>query len=1302
MSVEQGGMSAVKQALVEIRRLKEELARERQARSEPIAVVGVGLRFPGADDLESFWELLRDGRDAVGPIPSDRWDHDANFDPSRERPDRYYVRHGGFLRQVDGFDPEFFGIAPIEAEMMDPQQRLVLETAWEALEHAGIPAGGLAGSRTGVFLGIATADYHRLIMAEGERVDAYASSGTAGSVAAGRVSYLLGLNGPAISIDTACSSSLVAVHLAATSLRSGESDLALAAGVNLMLAPETTVDFCAAGMLSPDGRCSTFDAGANGYIRSEGCGVVVLKRLSDAERDGDRVLALVRGSAVNQDGRSSGLTAPSGPAQEAVIRTALAAAGLKATDISYLEAHGTGTSLGDPIEAQALGAAYGEGRDASDPLWIGSVKTNLGHLEAAAGMAGLIKAIEAVRRGVIPPHLHFSEPNPLIRWDDLPLAVATEARTFDSGRVARAGVSSFGFSGTNAHVIVEAVEERTARSEGRRANSAEAGPEVLVLSAPQETGLRALAEVVAEFLATSGEPFADICAAAAVGRTHFTERLAVVAGDAAEAGSKLTAWLAGEKVADVYRELASSGSRVSVSFGDTAGSDAQARADAYIRGGTPRWSGETPAPRVTLPSYPFQRRRFWFRKKTGPAGEAELTADLSASTAGKQISTAPTGSSARRTGRQVAAGDLRTSPAPNEAAGGGSAGTPWDAALAAGLARAGVSPVDAPIAHYGAAWAALEELTERIGQNALIELGAFDTPGEHTVEGVLAAAGIGELYAPIVRRWLDAMVRRGALTGGADASYAPARVERLDVESAWDRVRELLAFDQPLLRYLEHTAPLVPDVLAGQVAPLETLFPDGSFELAADLYENSAVLRYINGIAAATLDAFVRSLPADRPIRVLEVGAGTGGSTASLLPILPHDRSAYVYTDVSDVFLDFGREKFAGRENLTTTLFDLERDPVEQGFDPGSFDVVIAANVIHAARDVRAALLRVHSLLAPGGLAMFVESTGHHAWHDISTGLIEGWQHFTDDLRADTPLLPPEVWRAILVEAGFDAAATLPGEESAAGVLKQHLVVGLARGERRKAKGERRKANSEQRTAKGERRTAKEDRRRGKKVVETGASRTGGAADPAPPRIEASAEAATAEGERSGSGEAGPARVPTSPADTADFPARLRAAIGAEREELAIAAVRDRVIEVLRADPDHPPSRDARLMDLGLDSLMAVRLRNLLQKTLGLPKKLPATLVFDYPSIRQIAMLVIKIVIEDEAADDVSSGRAAVSSGGPREGSATDTASPTSTSAADPDDDLFDADESRRAEVAAMSDDEIAAMLDLIDLDDLG
>jgi len=397
-------LSVDQQALLTLRRLRARVDELEAARHEPIAVVGLGCRFPGADGPEAFWALLRDGVDAVSEVPADRWDVDAYYDPDPEAPGKMSTRFGAFLQGIDRFDPQMFGISPREAINMDPQQRLILEVAWEALEHAGIAPDGLAGTDTAVFVGSSTHDYGFMHIRYGEpsKFDAYFGTGNAPNAIAGRVSYTLGLQGPSVALDTACSSSLVAIHLACQSLRAGECRLALAGGVNVILVPEITINFSRARMMAPDGRCKTFDAAADGYVRGEGAGMVALKRLSDAVADNSRILAVIRGSAINQDGRSGGFTAPNELAQQAVIRRALASARLVPGDVTYVEAHGTGTALGDPIEVQALAAVLGAGRAANQPLYLGSVKTNFGHLEAAAGIAGLIKVVLALQHRAIP------------------------------------------------------------------------------------------------------------------------------------------------------------------------------------------------------------------------------------------------------------------------------------------------------------------------------------------------------------------------------------------------------------------------------------------------------------------------------------------------------------------------------------------------------------------------------------------------------------------------------------------------------------------------------------------------------------------------------------------------------------------------------------------------------------------------------------------------------------------------------------------------------------------------------------
>jgi acyl transferase domain-containing protein/acyl carrier protein len=526
-------------ALLEIKDLKARLQQAEQLGSnEAVAVIGMACRFPGgANSPAQFWELLKNGVDAIGEVPPGRWDTDRLCDPDRSAPGKMVTARGGFIDDLAGFDAAFFGISPREAESLDPHQRILLEVCREALEDAQFVPEHLFGGNCGVFVGVSSMDnVIRLMGADAlEEIGAYHGTGCALAPIAGRVSYTFGFNGPSFVVDTACSSSLLSLHLAAASLRRRECDLALGGGVHFIFHPGYSVAFSKANMLAADGRCKTFDASADGYVRGEGCGMLVLKRLADAQRDGDLILALLHGSAVNQDGASGGLTVPSGPSQEQVIRQALKNAGLPPEAIDYIEAHGTGTSLGDPIEIGALGNVFGKRR-----LRVGSVKTNIGHLEASAGIASAIKVILALRHGAIPPHLNLKTPNPLIPWAETGVEVPTQLAPWtpssNGGRERIAGISSFGFSGTNVHMIfgeapaVPAVE-----------SAAVAGPQLLCLSARNDETLRALAQRwVAGPLARDDAPLADLCAGALALRHAFPQRLAIVAADAAAARTWLT------------------------------------------------------------------------------------------------------------------------------------------------------------------------------------------------------------------------------------------------------------------------------------------------------------------------------------------------------------------------------------------------------------------------------------------------------------------------------------------------------------------------------------------------------------------------------------------------------------------------------------------------------------------------------------------------------------------------------------------------------------------------------------------
>ena len=635
-----------------------------QSNSEDsIAIIGMACRFPGGvNSPEDFWSLLYKGQDAIEEIPGDRWNWDRYFDAKGNKAGKMVSRWGGFLTNVDKFDPQFFGISAKEARLMDPQQRLLLQVSWEALEQACINPKTLVGSSTGVFTGIFTHDYEwlQLKISRCQEVGAYFGSGTSMSVAAGRISYVFGFEGPALAVNTACSSSLVAVHEACQSIRNAECDLALACGVNLILSPELSIAFSQAGMLATDGRCKVFDSTANGYVRSEGCAVVVLKLFSKAIKERNTVLAVIRGSAINQDGASNGLTAPNGRSQEKLLHKALQVSGLKAEDISYIEAHGTGTYLGDPVELKAIQSIYNTKGAKDNPLVIGSVKTNIGHTEAAAGLAGLIKVVLSMRHQCIPAHLHFKELNPQINLDDFPVLIPKKALKWnvpDRAKTRIAGVSSFGFSGTNAHVIVEEYLGGM-KGEGRRAKEIgikNKGSYLIVLSAKNEDRLKEVAKNLHSYLTMNGEPsrkrdgrpaavagsnatdnipetvnLPDLAYTLQVGREAMEERLAIFVRSVQELEENLKDFIEGqEDIENLYHGTVKSNTHSTATFTNneditktlddwvTEGKYAKLL-EFWVGGAIFDWNklyGESQPHRLSLPTYPFAKKRYWIRGK---------------------------------------------------------------------------------------------------------------------------------------------------------------------------------------------------------------------------------------------------------------------------------------------------------------------------------------------------------------------------------------------------------------------------------------------------------------------------------------------------------------------------------------------------------------------------------------------------------------------------------------------------------------------------------------------------------------
>ncbi|MCF3650817.1 type I polyketide synthase [Synoicihabitans lomoniglobus] len=825
-----------------------------KARTEPIAIIGGGCRFPGGvRDLQTYWHLLENGIDATGEMPADRWDIDTLFDPNPDTPGKISTRRGSFLPTIDRFDAEHFNIAPREAATLDPQHRLLLEVAHEALDSAGQLNDRLAENLTGVFIGVTNNDYaHLLREHQSERpLDAYFVTGNAPNSAAGRISYQLGLRGPSLVLDTACSSSLATIHTACQSLRARECHLALAGGVNLLILPDSFAALSRAHMLAPDGRCKSFDAAADGYGRGEGGGLVVLKRLSDARRDGDTILATIRGGAINHDGPASGFTVPNGAAQRTLLQQALTASRLTPTDIDYIEAHGTGTSLGDPIEVNALVDVLGVGRSAANPLLLGSVKTNIGHLESAAGIAGLLKVVLSLWYRQLPRHLHFQTPSPRIPWAEIPVKITQHHEAWpDRGHPRRAGVSSFGVSGTNVHLILE--------------------------ESPLEMAARHAPPSPRKF-------FGD-------GPRHWAVNR--------PATTTIDAWLH----------------------------------------------------RVDWPLLPRKERA--------------------------------------------------TTPIVFSAPGAATAVDAWSRHAAdtyAGAAYRDVLSVLEPLASAYAAAA------------------------------VAALPGRTEVQPSHVRLWHRIQYL---------ATLAPAMPASAEQVSALLAAQPDAAIE---IELLQRCGEALPAVLRGEVDPLALLFPSNVTPTAADLYSRNPVSRALNDLIATWLNA---AIPTDRPLRVLEIGGGTGATTKTVLTALQGREIDYVFTDISPLFIAQAKSQFADNSAVTCRPLDIERDPRDQGFAPGEFDLIVAANVVHATEDLAITLAHCRQLLAGGGQLALMELTSPLGFLDLIFGLTDGWWRFTDTkLRPNHPLLAPAQWQALLCEQGFNEAQIHLLPESAGEIFRQQALI---------------------------------------------------------------------------------------------------------------------------------------------------------------------------------------------------------------------------------------------------------------------
>ncbi|WP_280187880.1 thioester reductase domain-containing protein [Nocardia gipuzkoensis] len=917
---------------------------------EPIAIVGISGRYPDAEDIEEFWRNLRDGHDAVGPVPAERWWLTAVQDNPGAPP-----MVGGFLRDVAGFDPQFFRIPPVQAPLLDPQERLFLQQAYAALEHAGYhhsdPA--VRDRRVGVFVGATWSDYRLLGVAATRDGDPVAVASIPSSIA-NRTSYTLGLRGPSLTVDTACSASLTALHLARRSLLDGECDAAIVGGVNLLLHEDKFLLLHSLGMMSDSGRCRPFAAAADGYVPGEGVGALYLKPLSAARADGDTIHGLILGSAVNHGGQTSGYSVPHPGAQAEVISAALRAAGVDPGTIDYLEAHGTGTPLGDPIEIAGLAAAFGRSTGTGRSRALGSTKSNIGHLEAAAGVAGLTRVLLQMRHGRIAPTLHAAQANPAIAFNSVPFHLPRELedwprRTVDGVAVARhAGISAFGAGGANAHVVLAEFVDHRARP------AATGGPQIFVLSARTPQRLHRYAEIMARHFRTlDPADFTDAVRTLQVGRPALAHRLAVVASTPVEVAEALDQFRT-DQLGPVVTGTVDAQARPPL-FAPAHSEEEIARQ--WVAGAEVEWRARGgPRRRVPLPGYPFERTGYWII--------APPRAGFDAAVERFEASVQPTGI---------------------------------------------VEPGKAELGRY----AAMLLFATLAGMGL--------TAGEWTAESLDTRLGVRPEFDRLRTSCLDILRRHGLVRWRDDRIVVPGPPPG----TSGMRADLLARFPEtaPYVALLDACLAAYPRVLRGELSATEVLFPGGDLGLVGAIYRGNAAYDFTNGLLAAMVSALAQRHSDTRPLRIVEVGAGTGGSTHAVLEALAASGIAfdYQYTDVSPSFLAHGRRTFGTRENLRFAVLDIETDPVAQGFPANEADLVLCANVLHATRSIDLTLRNVRRLLAPGGVLAFTEATTDLEVLALTFGLLDGWHAYRDpEARIPhSPLLSEPQWQAAMTAAGF-------------------------------------------------------------------------------------------------------------------------------------------------------------------------------------------------------------------------------------------------------------------------------------------
>lgn len=992
-----------------------------------IAVIGMACRFPGAENHEEFWKNLIEGNTYIRIIPEERWDWRAYWGDPQTEMNKTNSKWGGFIDHVAAFDPGFFGFSAREVESMDPQQRIALELSWSCFEDAGLCPSGLSGQSIGVFIGASNFDYKELQEQESYSIEAHYALGVAASVITNRISYFFNLKGPSFPLDTACSSSLYAIHAAIQSIHQGECSMALAGGISLLLTPPRYISFAKMGVLSPTGSCKTFDAAADGIVRGEGAGLVLLKPLAKALEDGDSIYGVLKGSAINHSGKTPTISYPSPEQQAEVITQALKRARITPESISYIEAHGTGTPKGDPIEFQGLVSAFQRNFASNGENYkkaycgLGSVKPNIGHLESAAGIASVIKVLLALKYRRIPAVQNFKQLNSQISIAGSPFYITGRLQDWppleDDNQVfpRRAGVSAFGFSGTNAHVIIEEAPPVP------ELPGAQLPAYLICLSAKTEAALRQKEEDLAHWLSQDpAKNLPDISATLLWGREHFKIRAVFLAGTPQELREKLKVVLESGRAAgnftdstcgnredslslskgcgkeilnkafhETFRELATGAATQKQEYID----QLKVLAELFVQGNDPDWKALFPdlGRRISLPTYPFAREHYWIpvynrggeQNRELKTGNCPLKTESDRGSAAREDFSGP-----------VNDDDLNQ----------------WFAKLLFVQMR---------------------------------QLGLFDQ--------TMNSRGIIPKYDHWLKECLNILEERGFVqqeAGRIKTAGNPARLSGEKVWLDWGVAREAYLNDPKRRAQVILTdicLRKLPEILTGNIQAPGVLFPDSSMELVAGVYQDNPVSDYFNTILADAVEAEVRRRLQDGSqtrVRIIEVGAGTGSTSRMVFAKLkPYSsRIEYCYTDISKAFLLFAEEKYGpGRSYLVFKLWNIEKAPAEQGIDAGGYDIVIAANVLHATQNIRRTLRHIKEALKTGGIILANEVTQKSVFATLTFGLLDGWWLYDDgEFRiAGSPLLGRESWQKVLAEEGF-GPIDFPAESGDR--LGQHVI----------------------------------------------------------------------------------------------------------------------------------------------------------------------------------------------------------------------------------------------------------------------